>query len=75
MRVEYTVTEEEQQADGHHPSRVYGIEARMGKEICRIDDVSPSRKEVEAMICLFEKEQPHPIHLYDVITDLLGRNV
>ena len=75
MRVVYTVTEGEQTTGEHHLTRVYGITAQMGEEVCRIDDVSPDREEVEAIVRLLEREQLHPIHLYDVIIDLLGRNV
>lgn len=74
MKVVFEVTEGEFDAGDCHLTRVYGIKAQMGEEICVIDDVSPDRDEVERIACLLEREQLHPIHLYDVITDLLGRS-
>ena len=74
MKVVFEVTEGEFDAGEHHLIRVYGIKAEMGDEVCAIDDVSPDKNEVERIAQLLEREQLHPIHLRDVITDLLGRS-
>lgn len=74
MHVVYTIVEGEQEVDEHQLCRVCGIKAQMGEEYSQINDISPDKSEVIRIAHLLEREQVHPIHLYDVITDLLGRS-
>ncbi len=73
MLVAYMVTEDENDTDDNDLRPVYGITARMGEEVSTVRDISADRSEVEAIARLLEREQLHPIHLYDVISDLIGR--
>lgn len=73
MSVVYMITEETAENDENDLCCVYGITAQMGDEISTVKDISADRGEVEAMVRLLEREQLHPIHLHDVISDLIGR--
>lgn len=74
MQVIYTILEGEQEVDEHQLCHVCGIKAQMGREFSQIKDVSPDKSEVIRIARLLEREQVHPIHLYDVISDLVGRS-
>lgn len=74
MKIAYRIIEENIELDEYDLYRVYGIEAQMGKESCAVRDVSPDKRETEYMLHLLEKAQVHPIHLYDIIIDLLGQS-
>lgn len=74
MKIAYKIIEEKIKIDEYDLHCVYGIEAQMGKESCVVRDISPDKRETENILHLLDKAQVHPIHLYDIIIDLLGQS-
>lgn len=49
----------------------YGIQLTLPNDSKIVHDISTSRKTVEQMVALFNRCQLSPVHLYDVVTDML----
>ena len=54
-------------------TEIYGIELYMnGRFVCRLSSVYPDRSKMEQLAALCTQEQVEPIHVQDVLADMLG---
>jgi len=58
------------------PHTGYGLICCREQEVlAEFRDISPDRSAVEALAALFEREQPEPVHLGDILYDMLAEGL
>ena len=73
MSICYVMVGAEKIIEDNGRCTVYGIRASTQGESCTVEDISPDKAEVERIMALLDRGQARPVHLYDIISDLLGR--
>ena len=72
MKINYSIIET-READGkNEPYIGYGLRCVCGTESAEVKNISPSRKTTQQLAELLEREAVEPVHLFDVIYDLLS---
>ena len=73
MKYYYEITAAREVGPDLPPHTGYGLLCRRGQEIlAEFRDLSPDREAVEAAAALFRQEQPEPVHLGDILYDMLA---
>ncbi|MCH5202399.1 MAG: hypothetical protein J1F17_04245 [Oscillospiraceae bacterium] len=55
--------------DGYYIS--YGIRCRYQDEILDIKDITEDKNKIEFIVNIFNKHNPHKVHIYDILENYL----
>lgn len=77
MIICYEIVCSERHIEDFGSCSVYGLRAYeegtpCGESACCIEDISPNRQFVESLCELFRHNDVHPVHLKDIILDMIG---
>lgn len=74
MNVKYEMVTTEKEIEGIGSHIVYGLRAIVDShtEVCLLDDISTDKALVENMCRRFSQGQVQPIHMRDIVIDLLS---
>lgn len=72
MKIKYKIIETKEFAEDSEPYIAYGLSCSFGSESAEIGDISPNREAVERLADLLEREEVEPVHLFDVLYDMLA---
>lgn len=73
MSTEFQVISATIEIEDHPPITTYGIAAIGGADVCRIHDISSDKDMVQALCTLLQERDLSPLHLPDVVHDLLNQ--
>ena len=75
MKINYKIIETEEMNEENGSYIGYGLRCICGAESAEIKNISPKRESVRRLAELLEKEAVEPIHLFDVIYDMLSEGL
>lgn len=74
MEIRYKIVETEEISDENETYTGYGLICTCGGETAIAENISPGREDVERLAAMLEQEGVEPVHLHDVLYDLLADN-
>jgi len=74
MKINYKIIETEEISEENGSYIGYGLRCICGAESAEVKNISASRREAERLASLLEREGVEPVHLFDVLYDLLVEN-
>ena len=74
MRIIYQIIETEEISGENKTYTGYGLRCACEGECAIAENISPDRGSVERLMHTLEREKVEPVHLFDVIYDLLADN-
>lgn len=74
MEIKYEIVESEETSEGNGEYTGYGLRCIYGEVSATADNISPDRSGVERLAAMLEREGVEPVHLHDVLYDLLADN-
>ena len=75
MKISYTVIETKENDGTNEPYIGYGLRCVCGAESAEVKNISPGRESVRRLAELLEREAVEPMHLFDVIYDILSEGL
>lgn len=74
MKIHYKIIETEEISEENRRYTGYGLRCICGAESAEVKNISASRKSAERLAAMLERESVEPVHLFDVLYDLLADN-
>ncbi len=74
MKIHYKIIETEEMCEENGSYIGYGLRCVCGAESAEVKNISASRKSAERLAAMLEREAVEPVHLFDVLYDLLADN-
>lgn len=72
MKIRYSIIETKENDGENEPYTGYGLRCVCGAESAEVKNISPCRKSAQQLADMLEREAVEPVHLFDVICDLLS---
>ena len=72
MEIRYEIIESKERCETGEVYIGYGLKCSMGGETALAENISPHRESVERLAAVMEREGVEPVHLLDVVYDLLA---
>lgn len=74
MKIKYEIIETEESGELNERYMGYGLRCTCGEENAEVKNISPDRDSVKRLAEMLEREGAEPVHLFDLIYDLLADN-
>lgn len=74
MKISYKIIETEEINEENQRYTGYGLRCICGAESAEVKNISASRSSAERLAAMLEREGVEPVHLFDVLYDLLVDN-
>ncbi len=74
MKISYKIIETKEINEENQSYTGYGLRCICGAESAEVKNISTSRSSAERLAAMLEREGVEPVHLFDVLYDLLVDN-